>query len=270
MLATAPDGAHIAYHVYDFTDPWSEPNTIFLHHGLRMNHCLWYDWIPLLARRYRTVLIDARGRGESTIPEPGFAYSMEQFATDALAVMDAAGAGARERFHWLGTSFGSAIGEYVGARYGDRLETLILTSPPYRFTQVRDVVEGWVADYDRLGSRAFLERDVRNMFPADADPRLMDWHAQQMDLVPPHVAKDMLRFMATVNLADLLPDIHVPTLILAAKQSDRAPSTEAEFMASRIPDCELVVFDSHHNITSIMPEQCVAAVLDFLGRHAGR
>jgi len=264
MKATTADNAHIYYEVFDFTDKWKPADTILLHHGLRSNRTTWTTWVPLLSRKYRTVLIDARGRGESTIPPQGFPWSMEQFATDALAVADAVGV---DRFHWLATSFGSAIGEYVGANYGDRLKTLILASPPYRFDHVRDVVDGWIAGYDSLGGAEFLKRDVRNMFPEDSDPAMMDYQAQQMNAMPEYVAKDLLRFMANVNLTDILPQIHVPTLILAAKKSDRAPSTEAEFMAQRIPNCEMTVFDSHHNITMSMPEKCVAIVLDFLRRH---
>ena len=266
MLADAPDGAKISYHVYDFTDPWRSAESILLHHGLRSNRRVWDSWIPLLSRKYRTILIDARGRGGSSVPPPGFDWSMEQFATDALAVVDAVGV---DRFHWLGTSFGSAIGEYVAATYGDRLKTLTLTSPPYRFDHLRDVVDSWISEYDRLGGQEFVQLDIRKMFPEDADPAMVQWYGQQMAEIPDYVAKDMLRFMSSVNLADFLSRISVPTLILAAKKSDRAPSTEAEFMKQRISDCEMVVFDSHHNITVMMPEQCSEIVLDFLRRHAG-
>jgi pimeloyl-ACP methyl ester carboxylesterase len=264
MLATAPDGAQISYHDYNFSDPWKPTETLLLHHGLRSNGRTWDAWIPLLARKYRTVVIDARGRGESTVPPPGFNWSLEQFATDALAVADAVGV---DRFHWLGTSFGAAIGEYVAARYGQRLKTLVLTSPPYRFDHLKDVVDEWIADYARIGGQAFVRQDVPKMFPADTDPGMLEFQIQQMAAIPDYIATDMLRFMETVNNADLLADIKVPTLILAAKKSDRAPSTEADFMKTRIPNCDLVVFDSHHNITMTMPEKCAEVVLEFLARH---
>lgn len=267
MLATAPDGAQIAYQTYDFTEPWKPSDTILLHHGLRSNHHTWDAWVPLLSGKYRVVLIDARGRGGSTVPPLGFAWSMEQFATDALAVMDAVGV---DRFHWLGTSFGSAIGEYVGAKYGHRLKTLTLTSPPYRFDHLKHVVDSWIEGYRKLGGQEFVRQDVRKMFPEDADPGLLEYQAQEMASIPDYIATDLLAFMSTVNLADLLPEIKVPTLILAAKKSDRAPSTEADFMKERIPNCEMEVFDSHHNITMMMPEKCASLVLDFLARHADR
>ena len=265
MLAKTLDGAEIYYEVFDFSDAWLESETIILHHGLRGNNKVWFGWVPALARNYRVVLMDARGRGGSSVPPPGFDWSMEQFATDALAVVDAVGV---DRFHWLGTSFGSAIGEYVAATYGDRLKTLTLVSPPYRFTQLAHVIEKWLEGYETLGAQEFLRRDVRNMFPENADPALMDWHARQMASVPDHVAKEIVAFSATVNLSELLPQIRTPTLILAAAKSDRAPAAEAGYMKQQIPDCELMVFDSPHNITVTMPDECVKAVLGFLTRQS--
>ena len=266
MHAITKDGAKIYYEVFDFADPWKEHDTIIMHHGLRSNRRVWYPWVPALSRKYRTVLIDARGRGESTIPPPGFEWSMEQFASDAVSVADALGI---ERFHWLGTSFGSAVGQQVAAQYPERVKTLILTSPPYRFDHLAHVLDGWIQGYESLGAEEFLRRDVRNMFPEGTDDALMDWHAAQMATVPDYVAKELIAFAATVNLSKILPEIQAPTLILAAAKSDRAPATEAEFMASQIPDCELVTFDSHHNITITKADECVAHVLSFLQRRGG-
>ncbi len=267
MKARTRDGAEIFYEVYDFTDQRKSAETILLHHGLRGSYRLWYNWVPLLAGHYRVIAVDARGRGESTIPPPGFDWSMEQFATDDLAVLDAAGV---ERVHYVGASFGGVVGEYLGARYPDRLRTLTLVSAPYRFTQLGDVVDRWLSEMASLGTAEFLRRDVQNMFPPGAGPGLVAWHTEQMASVPAHVAADMLRFMAGVNLADLLPSIAVPTLMLAAAQSDRAPSGESEFMQRQIPGIRAVMLNSHHNISATMPERCVEVILPFLREHAGR
>lgn len=265
MLAQAPDGAEIYYEVYDFTDPWKPSETILLSHGNRSNHRMWYAWIPRLAQHYQVVVFDARGRGKSTIPPPGFDWSLEHFATDALAVMDAVGV---DRFHWLGNSFGSVVGEYAAAKYGDRFKTLSLLSPPYRFTPMRETKKRWLTEYDELGRLEFTRRDARRLFPEDADSEMVEWYAQQMALVPDHVWKDLQPFTAEIDLADMLPEIKVPTLIIAATRSDRAPSTEAEFMKQQIPDCELVVLDTHHNVDAMKLEECSAAVLGFLERHS--
>src|SRR5688500_20412832 len=123
MKARTRDGAEISYDVYDFSPAWTPTDTILLHHGLRSNHHEWRRWIPRVADEYRVVVVEARGRGESTIPEPGFPWSMEQFATDDLAVLDDLGV---EQAHYLGASFGGVLGLYLGATYPHRLKTLSL------------------------------------------------------------------------------------------------------------------------------------------------
>ena len=51
----------------DYTDPWRAPETVVLHHGNAKSSRLWYAWVPLLARQYRVVRLDARGFGPGGI-----------------------------------------------------------------------------------------------------------------------------------------------------------------------------------------------------------
>ena len=49
MKVQLSDGAELFYTIDDFTDPWTQPETVVLHHGMAKNHKLWYAWIPILA-----------------------------------------------------------------------------------------------------------------------------------------------------------------------------------------------------------------------------
>ena len=60
----------------DYTDPWRTPETVILHHGNAKNTRLWYAWVPLLARQYRVIRLDARGFGRSSIPPEGYDLSL--------------------------------------------------------------------------------------------------------------------------------------------------------------------------------------------------
>jgi 3-oxoadipate enol-lactonase len=53
------------YIVDDDTDPWSQPQSIVLLHGLGQSGAVWRGWVPHLAREYRVIRPDLRGFGAS-------------------------------------------------------------------------------------------------------------------------------------------------------------------------------------------------------------
>src|SRR5712691_3752676 len=88
MKVRLQDGAELFYTIDDFTDPWTQPETVVLHHGMAKNHKLWYAWVPILAQRYRVVRFDMRGMGQSSVPAPVYPWSLENFAKDLLDILD--------------------------------------------------------------------------------------------------------------------------------------------------------------------------------------
>ena len=54
------------YVVDDFTDPWTQPETVLMLHGNAESGLAWWAWVPTLARHYRVVRPDMRGFGQST------------------------------------------------------------------------------------------------------------------------------------------------------------------------------------------------------------
>ncbi|VEG56330.1 short-chain dehydrogenase of uncharacterised substrate specificity [Mycolicibacterium aurum] len=93
------DGTRIA--VYDEGNA-SGP-TLVLVHGHPGTHAVWDPVVALLADRFRVVRYDTRGAGESSVPKPVSAYSMERYADDFAAVLDAEGP-----VHVLAHGWGSA------------------------------------------------------------------------------------------------------------------------------------------------------------------
>ena len=46
MRLRLDDGCELFYTIDDFTDPWTEPETVVMHHGMAKNHKLWFGWGP--------------------------------------------------------------------------------------------------------------------------------------------------------------------------------------------------------------------------------
>ncbi len=99
---------------------------LLLVEGLGYGRWMWRGQSPALERSFRLVLFDNRGVGRST-PLPG-AYSMAEFARDALAVLEAARV---DRAAVLGVSMGGFVAQSLAAIAPERVSELVLacTSP---------------------------------------------------------------------------------------------------------------------------------------------
>ena len=75
------------------------------------------------AKQFTCISVDPRGAGETD--KPAGAYSMELFADDVAAFMQAIGV---ERAHVSGLSLGAATGLWLGGKYPQRVKSLSLHS----------------------------------------------------------------------------------------------------------------------------------------------
>jgi pimeloyl-ACP methyl ester carboxylesterase len=91
--------------------------------GLGYGNWMWRNQVGTFSRNHRLVLIDNRGIAPST-PLRG-PYSMDEFARDALATLDAEGI---DRASFLGVSMGGLIAQSIAALAPDRVERLVLVS----------------------------------------------------------------------------------------------------------------------------------------------
>src|SRR5260370_24215733 len=91
-----------------YWDEQGRGEPVLLIMGLAYPSQMWYRTRPLMASRYRTVALDNRGIGRSDVP-PG-PYPIARMASDAAAVLDAAGI---ESAHVFGVSMGGMIAPEV-------------------------------------------------------------------------------------------------------------------------------------------------------------
>ena len=76
---------------------------------------------------------------------------------------------------------------------------------------------------------------------------------------------NLARLAATVNVEPLLPDVSVPTLILAPARSPISPLEEQVHMRRTIPDARMVVIEgAWHEIYFDDPEACISSLLRFV------
>jgi len=115
------DGIRIHYEVEgDPTDP-----PLVMQHGTSGDLATWRDrgFTERLVGRFRLILIDARGAGQSDKPRDIESYSQTNRASDVIAVLDDLGI---QKSHFFGYSMGGLIGAAVLRHHPERLIGIIL------------------------------------------------------------------------------------------------------------------------------------------------
>ena len=232
--------------------------------GLGYTSAMWYRTRPLLAQHFRTIAFDNRGVGLSDIP-PG-PYSIATMASDAAAVLDAAGIA---RAHVFGVSMGGAIAQEFALQYPERTRSLILgcTSPGgpsavraesnvidvllargITLEQAREAILPYI--YDAATPREKIEQDVSLRQP---------WL--------PSPAGYMAQLMAVLAWESYsrIAQIAAPTLVIHGKSDALVPLGNGELIAGRITGAKLVLLDhASHLFLTDQTEAANKEILDFL------
>jgi pimeloyl-ACP methyl ester carboxylesterase/predicted glycosyltransferase len=116
------DGVRSFYEVYGNGEP-----TVFLMPTWSIIHSrFWKMQVPYLARHFRVVVFDGRGNGKSDRPPMPEAYAEQEFADDALAVMDAT---RTERAIVACLSRGAERSLLLAAGYPERVDGIAFIAP---------------------------------------------------------------------------------------------------------------------------------------------
>jgi pimeloyl-ACP methyl ester carboxylesterase/predicted glycosyltransferase len=148
------DGVRVHYEVFGS----GEPTVLLLPTWSIVHSRAWKMQVPYLARHCRVVTFDGRGNGLSDRPEHPDAYAEEEFAADALAVLDSSGT---ETAFVVGHSIGARRGLLLAADHPERVEGAVFIAPALplgaqtaralaitSFDDELDTYEGW-AKYNR-------------------------------------------------------------------------------------------------------------------------
>ncbi len=105
----------------------SGPPLLFIHE-FAGDHRSFEPQVSHFRDRYRSIVYDARGYPPSDVPSDESAYSQERAVADAVAVLDAAGAG---RAHVVGISMGGFCALHLGLRHPGRVSALVIGGVGY-------------------------------------------------------------------------------------------------------------------------------------------
>ena len=254
------DGIELFYTIDDFTDPWTTPETVVLHHGMAKNHSLWYGWIPILARKYRVIRFDMRGMGQSDVPGAGYPWSVDNFANDLLDLVDKLDL---SKFHLIGETVGGSISMKFATQHQDRLLSLTACTSPTSFNDPHHAESANLIEKE--GINAWVESTIgRRLDPQIVDPNFTRWYADQMCATAPHVVSGFQR-NASGDLRPQLKDVKTPTLIIAAANLREEVLGDFREASEIFPNGKRVVFPGVYGfVQHILPVPCARVWLDFV------
>ena len=252
----------IHYEVTDYVAPWRERETVLLHHGFGRNMEFWRAWVPLLARRYRVVRVDARGCGRSGVPAPGEPYTLDQLVADALGVMDHLEI---DRVHWGAEASGGHVGLALTLAHPSRVGSLTLCNTPFKLPKSANdnFSEAEVAQH---GLGLWARRTLPNRIDLDkVTPEWCEWSIAAHDRTPRHIAIAQHAMIAQGDLLPRLKEVGAPVLVMAGRKSSIAPAEQMIEMQRQIPHTKLVLFEGYgQGIAFSAPERCVQEMLAFI------
>lgn len=260
MEKALSEGAEIFYDISGDGPP------VVLLHPFPVHHEFWFSIAPFLASRYRLIMPDLRGHGDSGLGDGP--ATMQKHADDIAKVMTAAGA---DRAPLVGVSIGGyAIFEFW-RRYRQRVSALVLcnTKAAADTTEARNVRLEAARDVLGRGTEPFFEGMLQKVL------------GETTRRSRPDLAEGVLRMMRKMSVEDVagvqhgmaerpdsistLKTINVPTLIITGDEDKMAGVPEAEVMKQNISRSQLrVIAKAGHYSPSEQPEEVGRILRNFL------
>ncbi|MGE5603422.1 MAG: alpha/beta fold hydrolase [Nitrososphaerales archaeon] len=261
FLRVPSDGLELAVETFG-EGPW-----LVFAHGLTGNrHVTGRQFAPL-ADRYRIVIYDQRGHGDSTpVTDPAL-YDQERMAGDMAAVMDALGI---EKAIVGGESMGSATTLRFALRWPRRARALLLTAPAFSdsLNPATDNVANMGYEIRTYGMWGYLQRSAVRLQEQGASREVIATIAEMQSVHDP--ASLATACEACIRWVDLdMPQaagLHIPACLIGWPDDALHPLDLAERLAEVLPDARLVTLPAL-SVLFAQPSEVGTIYGQFLAEH---
>lgn len=240
--------------------------TVLMLHGIGGGHLAFAPQVETLASSgYRAVAWDMPGYGHSAPIEP---YNFKGLAESCIALIESLRCG---DVTLLGHSMGGMIAQEVVARRPELVGKLVLcgTSPSFGKPDgdwQRNFIAERTAPLDAGQTMAQLAGMlVPEMAGPAALPEGLQLATHCMGLVNPSTYRRALEALVCFDRRANLPNIAVPTLVIAGEHDRNAPPAVMKKMAASIPRSTFIEMEGVGHLQNLeAPDEFDALVLNFL------
>jgi 3-oxoadipate enol-lactonase len=260
MIVLLPGGLEIAY------DEAGSGTPLLLVHGWPLDRTMWAGQLGGLATYARVVAPDLRGFGGSTVRAP---YSMDQYADDLAALLDALGLASAVV---CGLSMGGYVAFAMIRRHRDRVRGLILadTRATADTDEGREKRRKLIAVIEQEGMSALADGQLESMVgrsTRERQPELVETVRRMMASTPPEGAVGAARAMADrTDSTPMLASINVPTLVVGGAEDTITPPTVLRAMAAEIRHSRVEILEQAGHVSPLeRPAAFNHVVSEFVG-----
>lgn len=243
-----------------------EGTAVLFIHGYPHDRSIWNHQMGAL-HGFRRIAPDLRGMGESDAPDLG--YSVETYAGDLAALLDALGVG---QVVLCGLSMGGYIAFEFVRRWRPRVRGLVLmdTRAEADTPEARRARDAAAATAREKGTAAIAESMLATaLSPATrtGTPELAERVLAMMAATPlPGLVGALGALRDRPDSTELLPTLDgIPTLVLVGEDDEITPPVRARAMADAIPRARFVEIPGAGHLPPLeRPAETTQALLDFL------
>lgn len=254
-------GTGVQVHFIEQGDPDAEV-FVFLH-GYTDSWFSYSRLLPLLPpERYHAYAVDQRGHGHSERPTEG--YTLDAFAADVVAFLDAVGA---RRVTLVGHSGGTMIARHVAVHYPSRVERVVLLGalPVAPLNAATRELQAAVRVLPDAVPRDFVREFQASTLHAPVPEWFFERVVAEGMKRPGWVWRRALDGLLAADDGAQLSQIAAPTLLLWGEQDAMFSRHEQEELAATIPGAGLLVYpETGHCPQWERPEWVAADLCAFL------
>ena len=253
------NGINIYYEIHGEGEP------VIFGNGIFSNTLGWINQTSLFSKKYRVILYDMRGQGQSDKPEEP--YSFDIHAEDQKALLEELGI---SKVHHVGISYGAELGLVFALKYPDMLNSLVACSAvSYIGTLLNDMCQLWryacILEDPELFYHATVPLNFGETFIRKNTAMLEKAKERYAHLDFPALVRLLDSFLM-LNITDQLSRIKVPTCVIAGQVDILKPAYPySKLIHDSLPNSELVIVqDSGHAVTFEKPEEFNSTVFGFI------
>ncbi len=231
-------------------------DAVLLLHGWGTNLAVYNSIISWLTPHKRVISYDLPGFGKS--PAPSFAFSTDDYANIAIAVLKEIGI---EKVTVIGHSHGGRTALNLASRQidGIKLEKIILIDSAGIVPKKSFIQKLKIKQY-KLVKKILLFSPVHTAFP-NAIEAYKSKHGSQDYKAVSGVVRESLVKVVNDDYKDKMKNIKVPTLLIWGTEDSATPLSDGEFMEKNIPDSGLVKIQGGSHYSFLDNPQMVRSVI---------